>query len=148
MSFTYSYEVDGANKTVSHEELFAAYNLAFAHLNGDINTPVSITEGGHTSVIDLQVILAAWRQEPELQMAALAERYAVQVEALETQNGEAMKKLSDAFRRDMLVLVAEVVDARTNTDSKLHTPTIIGRCFQKRFMRQESLYKRVFDIRH
>jgi hypothetical protein len=107
MSFTYSYEVDGASKTVHHEELLAAYDLAFAHLNGDINTPVSITEGSHTSVIDLRIILEAWRQQPELQMAALAERYAVQVEALEMQYGEAMKKLSEAFRRDMLVLVAE-----------------------------------------
>ena len=107
MSFTYSYQVGGQNKTVSHEDLFAAFDLAFAHLNGDTCTPVSITGGDRTSVIDLCIILEAWRQQPELQMAALAERYAVQIEALETQHQEAMRKLSEAFRQDMLVLVAE-----------------------------------------
>ncbi len=43
MPFTYSYEEDGANKTVSQEELSAAFDLAFVHLDGGIGTPVSIS---------------------------------------------------------------------------------------------------------
>lgn len=107
MPYVYRCMRNNVEETVTTAELSQALELAFAHLSSGIILPVSITNEEGSYTIDFSAILDVWRQQPELQMAALAEAYALSIENLKADHEQKLRLLSETFQRDLAKLAKE-----------------------------------------
>lgn len=107
MPFAYRYQIAGTEVTHHAADLMEALERSFTHLDSGSAVPISISSDERTQILDYTAILGAWRQQPELQMAALAETYALEIENVKEDFEQKLKMLAESFRRRLTVLSNE-----------------------------------------
>jgi hypothetical protein len=107
MAYVYRFKRNDSEENVTIAELAQALQSSFAHLDSSLAMPIGITNEDGLYTIDLAAILDAWRQQPELQMAVLAEAYALDIENIKEDYEQKLRLLSETFRRDLAKLASE-----------------------------------------